>query len=99
MSLLFAKRIAKAYSTSSGPFYALRKTTIAFPSKGVVAIKGKSGSGKSTLLNLLSGIETPTAGQIYFQGQAVQGKKRPLLGHEGSMIFQHYNLIEGATAS
>ena len=98
MALLFAKRIAKAYSTSSGPFFALRKTTLAFPSKGIVAIKGKSGSGKSTLLNLLSGIEIPTSGRVYFQGSCLGNKKKPLLGSEGAMVFQHYNLIPGATA-
>lgn len=97
-ALLTAKRLAKAYATSSGPFYALRPTTLSFPSKGLVAIKGKSGSGKSTLLNLLSGIETPTKGRTVFLGEPLNAKKRPLLGREGAMVFQHYNLILGESA-
>ena len=98
MTLLIAKGVSKAYATSSAPFYALRKTSISFPSQGLVAIKGKSGSGKSTLLNLLSGMETPTTGQIFFQGNLLSAKKRPLLGYEGAMVFQHYNLIFGLSA-
>ena len=98
MTLLIAKGVSKAYATSSAPFYALRKTSLSFPSQGLVAIKGKSGSGKSTLLNLLSGMETPTTGQIFFQGNLLSAKKRPLLGYEGAMVFQHYNLIFGLSA-
>ena len=95
MILLYAKNICKRYPTSGGYFYALNKCTLAFPDKGLVAIKGKSGSGKSTLLNLLCGIEKKDEGRILFRGEDVTKRKHPLLGNEASMIFQHYNLIEG----
>jgi polar amino acid transport system ATP-binding protein len=55
-----------------------------------VAIIGISGSGKSTLLRLMSGLETPTSGEIHIDGQNVldsQYKK-----HIG-FIFQHHNLF------
>lgn len=55
-----------------------------------VAIIGISGSGKSTLLRLMSGLETPTSGEIHIDGQHVldpQYKK-----HIG-FIFQHHNLF------
>lgn len=95
MILLYAKNICKRYPTSGGYFYALNKCTLAFSDKGLVAIKGKSGSGKSTLLNLLCGIEKKDEGRILFRGEDVTKRKHPLLGNEASMIFQHYNLIEG----
>ncbi len=94
MSLLFLSHASKYYSSSSGRFYALKKVTLAFPDKGLVAIKGKSGSGKSTLLNLLSGTDTPSEGKVYFNGSMdLSGK----LGNEMTMIFQHYNLLSGVS--
>ena len=97
MPLLSARSIAKRYSTASGGFYALRKTSLSFPSRGLIAIKGKSGSGKSTLLNILAGIENPSQGRVFLHGEDISRKGRPLLGHEAAMIFQHYNLIDGDT--
>ena len=51
-----------------GGFLALENISFSLPSKGLVAIKGKSGSGKSTLLNLMSLMETPTEGKIFYKG-------------------------------
>ena len=94
MALLRTKGVGKSY----GGFVALSPTSLALPSKGIYAVKGKSGSGKSTLLNLLSGIERPSAGHVLFAKEDIIKRGRPLLGHEGAMVFQHYNLIENETA-
>ncbi|MBQ7249771.1 MAG: ABC transporter ATP-binding protein/permease [Bacilli bacterium] len=92
MSLLFASRISRFYLTSSGRYYAIKNVSLAFPNRGLVAIKGKSGSGKSTLLNLLSGLDQPSEGKVFFNGSTdISGR----LGHEIGMVFQHYNLVEG----
>ncbi len=55
-----------------------------------VAIIGISGSGKSTLLRLMSGIERPTSGDIYIDGQNVLD---PLYKKHIGFIFQHHNLF------
>ncbi|GIL41840.1 ABC transporter ATP-binding protein [Roseiterribacter gracilis] len=67
------------------------------PRGDFVAIMGPSGSGKTTLLNMLGGIDTPTAGEISFDGQRIdQYNERQLSkwrsDHVG-FIFQFYNLM------
>ena len=98
MSLLVARGICKSFRSESGAFFAVKKCSFALPEKGLIAIVGRSGSGKSTLLNLLSGIVKPTRGDIYFAGKKMRERKHPLLGYEGSFVFQHYNLIGGESA-
>ena len=61
------------------------------------AIVGPSGSGKSTLLNMMSGLDIPTAGDIYLNGELMSKMKGNQLSdyrrdHIG-FIFQSYNLI------
>jgi putative ABC transport system ATP-binding protein len=62
---------------------------------------GKSGSGKSTLLNLISGIEKPTAGDIYINGVRITGLKereRTLFRRDHiGFVFQFFNLIPTLT--
>ena len=66
-----------------------------------VVVLGKSGSGKSTLLNLISGIETPTAGDVYVDGVAVtrlSDRKRTLFRRDHiGFVFQFFNLIPTLT--
>jgi putative ABC transport system ATP-binding protein len=62
------------------------------------AILGPSGCGKTTLLSLLGGLDSPTGGQILFEGQDIA--KTGLAGHRKShvaFIFQNYNLIDYMT--
>ncbi|MCD6405456.1 MAG: ABC transporter ATP-binding protein [Planctomycetes bacterium] len=67
-----------------------------------VVILGPSGSGKSTLLNIIGGIDTPTAGRVFFRGEDLSGYSERLLtryrrNHVG-FVFQFYNLIASLTA-
>ena len=62
------------------------------------AILGPSGCGKTTLLSLLGGLDSPTSGQILYQGEDIA--KTGLAGHRRShvaFIFQSYNLIDYLT--
>ena len=93
MYFLSAKNLSKSYLQGERLFYALREVNIAFPRKGFFAIVGKSGSGKSTLLNLLSGLDSPSGGTIFYQGQPMQTKSRNKWTSFSAMVFQHYNLI------
>lgn len=72
-------------------------------SKGeVVAIIGPSGSGKSTLLRCINLLETPTKGDILFEGKSlIQANKKEtdidqIRQHIG-MVFQHFNLFPNMT--
>ena len=61
----------------------------------VVAIIGPSGSGKSTLLRCMNLLETPTKGQVIFEGNDLTEKNVHLdeLRQKMGMVFQSFNLF------
>ena len=62
------------------------------------AILGSSGSGKTTLLSLLGGLDTPTKGEVLFNGENVTAKGLEYHRRNHiSLIFQSYNLIDYMT--
>ncbi|MBQ2069965.1 MAG: ABC transporter ATP-binding protein/permease [Bacilli bacterium] len=97
-TILECKKLRKLYQGEGGNTLALDSFSAAFPSSGLTAIVGKSGSGKSTLLCLLSLMEKPTSGQIYFEGKDInrfKAKERMrFLREDTAFVFQHYGLFE-----
>jgi polar amino acid transport system ATP-binding protein len=65
----------------------------------VVVVVGPSGSGKSTFLRCLNLLETPTAGQIFFNGTDITDAKNDINIHRQKMgmVFQHFNLFPHMT--
>ncbi len=65
----------------------------------VVVVIGPSGSGKSTLLRSLNLLETPTAGEVIFDGVDINSKKVNINLHRQKMgmVFQHFNLFPHMT--
>jgi putative ABC transport system ATP-binding protein len=67
----------------------------------VVALVGRSGSGKSTLLNVIAGIDRPSAGSIFVDGQLVSAlgeRERTLFRrHRLGFVFQAFNLLPTLT--
>lgn len=64
-----------------------------------IVVIGPSGSGKSTFLRCLNLLETPTEGEIWFDGQLITDKKtniNEVRRHMG-MVFQHFNLFNNLT--
>ncbi|MBQ9457752.1 MAG: ABC transporter ATP-binding protein/permease [Bacilli bacterium] len=88
---LQALHISKRYRVGNGYTYALKDASLSFPDTGMVAIFGPSGSGKTTLLNLLSGLDIPSSGRVLLRGKPI------VRGQDCALVFQHYNLIEGAS--
>jgi putative ABC transport system ATP-binding protein len=76
---------------------ALKEVNFAVQRGEFVAIMGASGSGKSTLLHLLGGLDTPTHGEVYFDGQALSrlndDQVTLLRRQKIGFIFQFYNLL------
>lgn len=60
-----------------------------------IVIIGPSGSGKSTFLRCLNLLETPTSGQIFFEGTEITGKGVDInkIRQQMGMVFQHFNLF------
>ena len=80
---------------------ALDNVSLSFD-KGLIAIIGKSGSGKSTLINMISLLDNPTNGAIYFQNENISKwsdkRKNKYRNHDIGIVFQHYHLLETHTA-
>lgn len=76
----------------------LKGITASMETGKMYAILGPSGCGKTTLLSLLGGLDSPTGGQILFEGQDIA--KTGLASHRKNhvaFIFQNYNLIDYMT--
>ncbi len=66
----------------------------------VISVIGASGSGKSTMLRCINLLETPTGGNIYFNGTDIMDKGLKLSEYRAKvgMVFQQFNLFENLTA-
>ena len=64
-----------------------------------VVLIGSSGSGKSTFLRCLNLLETPTSGEIIFEGQSITDEKCDInkIRQKMGMVFQHFNLFPNMT--
>jgi putative ABC transport system ATP-binding protein len=97
-SLLRTERLCKTYP--DGQVNALVEVTLSIRRGEFVAIMGASGSGKSTLLNLLGGLDLPTSGEVYFEGQSLSSM--PDLDRFRALkigfVFQSFFLLPTLTA-
>lgn len=95
------ERLTKYYEEAGERHYILREATRAFEGGRCTVLLGKSGCGKSTLLNLLSGIDTPHAGQVFIGGVALTSlseRDRTLFRRDRiGIVFQFFNLIPTLT--
>lgn len=70
MSVLLETRgVSKSY----GPFRALENVTMAVHEDELISVVGPNGAGKTTLVNVLTGLLTPTAGDVLFKGRNIAG--------------------------
>jgi ABC-type lipoprotein export system ATPase subunit len=91
------KDVHKSYTSAAGEFRALRGINLQINAGEFVSVIGKSGSGKSTLLNMVTGIDRPTAGEVFVNGTAVHKlDENQLAGWRGDslgIIFQFFQLL------
>ena len=97
MELLRTEHLCKIYGQGENRVEALKDVSLSVEKGEFVAIMGPSGSGKSTLLHLLGGVDTPTSGKIYVEGQDISAKDPEGLAifrrRQVGLIYQFYNLI------
>lgn len=87
-----------SYSYGRGSKTIFHDLTYSFESGKVYAITGPSGAGKTTLLSLLSGLTTPTQGQVLRKGADLSAMDRyRYRSHDIGVIFQSFNLLPSLT--
>ena len=97
MEILKVNELTKVYGKGENEVRALDGVSFSVEKGEFIAIVGPSGSGKSTLLHILGGVDRPTSGQVYMNGQDVYKKNEEQLAifrrREVGLIYQFYNLI------
>lgn len=97
MEVLRTENLTKEYGIGENKVIALDHVSLSVQKGEFVTILGPSGSGKSTLLHLLGGIDRPTEGRVYIDGQSIYDMKEKNLTafrrREIGQIYQFYNLI------
>ena len=100
--LLEARSISKSFPVGDGELTVLHEINLAVDPGEMIAIVGASGSGKSTLLKILGTLDTPSGGELLFQGEPMTRKgDRDLAGFRNrsiGFIFQFHHLMPEFTA-
>jgi len=99
--ILKAENIHKTYGKGELAVEALKDCNLEIEEGIFYAIIGKSGSGKSTLLHILGGLDKPTGGKLYLEGESVfdlKDKELAILRRRRiGFVFQAFNLLQEHT--
>ncbi len=101
-AVLELRAVTRVHGRGASEVHALREVSLVVRPGELVAVMGPSGSGKSTLLTIAGGLDSPTSGEVYVEGQPlsrmstaeVAALRRRSLGY----VFQDLNLIPALTA-
>lgn len=97
MEILKVEHLVKQYGKGDNAVLAVNDISFSVEQGEFVAIVGSSGSGKSTLLHLLGGMDRPTSGKVYIQGEDIYSLNSDKIAifrrRQVGLIYQFYNLI------
>lgn len=97
MDILKVEHLTKVYGKGTNKVIALDDVSFTVEKGEFVAIVGASGSGKSTLLHLIGGVDRPTSGKVYIDGNDIYKMDDDALAifrrRQVGLIYQFYNLI------
>lgn len=95
--------VTKAYDVAAGKFLALKNVDMRVDESEFVAVVGKSGSGKSTLINMITGIDSPTSGEVLVASTPVHALNQEQLsiwrGKNVGIVFQFFQLLPTLTVA
>ena len=102
MEILRVEHLSKHYGAGENLVKAVDDVSFSVEKGEFLAIIGPSGSGKSTLLHILGGVDRPTSGKVWVDGQDVYAQDDEALAifrrRQVGLIYQFYNLIPVLTA-
>lgn len=97
MNIVKVEHLSKVYGKGENAVYALNDISFSVDRGEFVAIVGASGSGKSTLLHILGGVDRPTSGKVFIDGEDICAFNDTQLAifrrRQVGLIYQFYNLI------
>ena len=97
MELMRIEHLTKVYGSGENAVHAVDDVSFSVEKGEFLAIIGPSGSGKSTLLHILGGVDRPTSGKVYVDGQDVYAQDEEALAifrrRQVGLVYQFYNLI------
>ncbi len=97
MEFLKIENLCKTYGKGENQVTALDQVSLTIEKGEFTAIIGSSGSGKSTLLHIIGGVDVPTSGKVYLDGQDVYAGSNEKLAifrrRQVGLIYQFHNLI------
>ncbi|APM40891.1 ABC transporter ATP-binding protein [Clostridium kluyveri] len=97
MKFLKIENLCKVYGKGENQVTALDHVSLTIEKGEFTAIIGSSGSGKSTLLHIIGGVDVPTSGKVYLDGQDVYAQSNEKLAifrrRQVGLIYQFHNLI------
>ncbi len=95
-------KLVKTYSTGKVKTQALRGVDLEIPKGSFSCIVGPSGHGKSTLMHLIGGLDRPTEGGVFIDGEDISRlsnrRLAALRAQKIGFVFQFFNLLQGLTA-
>jgi ABC-type lipoprotein export system ATPase subunit len=96
-ALIELRGVHKAYQTAAGEYSVLKGIDLRFDAGEFISVIGKSGSGKTTLLNMITGIDRPSAGEVWVNGTALHRMSESQLarwrGANLGIVFQFFQLL------
>lgn len=100
--IISGRGLSKTYKTLVDEVRVFENIQVDIAAGSIVALVGKSGRGKTTLLNILSGLDRPTSGEVYYQDERIDNlseeKLSVLRNRKVGFIFQHHFLLDDFTA-
>ncbi len=97
MAIIEVKELTKTYGQGSAVVTALSNVSLSIEKGQFVAVMGPSGCGKSTLLHLIGGLDRPTSGSVWIEGQDISKMNDNTLTEmrrrKMGFVFQFFNLI------
>ena len=97
-NMITVKELKKGFPVAGGDtFWALKGMDLEIPKGKLTILKGRSGSGKTTLMNILSALDYPTEGEVFFQGENIvemnERSRSQLRRMKIGFVFQSVALI------